>query len=368
MKFFNYIFRIILFGAAVLLLNVSCDDMEDKQHIQNSVTESSVTKIYVLSEGLFQMNNSTLAVYNFENQKMTTDFFTSANNRGLGDTANDIEQYGSKLYIVVNVSSDVEIIDASTGKSLKQISMFDDNGVARQPRYVDFYKGNAYVCSFDGTLARIDTTSMEINGIIKLGRNPDGICVANGKVYVTNSGGLDYPGYDNTVSVVDPDSFTEIKKITVGLNPYKIHADSEGDVYLISRGNYGDIPYKFQKINSVTDTLETSFDDIQALNFTIHKDTAYIYNYDYTTQTSWIKVFDCLNDVVISENFITDDTKLTTPYGIDVNPVNGDVYLTDAKSYTILGDVLCFSNKGELKFRLSEVGLNPNKVLFIKSD
>jgi len=355
----------ILMLLPVSLLMVSCDDMEDKTPPVNTITEKTISKIFILSEGLFNMNNSTLALYDFKSQTMNPDFFLSENKRGLGDTANDMKLYGSKLYIVVNVSSQIEVMDAATGKSLKQIPFFAENGTPRQPRYVAFADGNAYVCSFDGTLSRIDTTSLAVTGRITCGRNPDGICVANGKIYVSNSGGLDNPNYDNTVSVVDAHSFTETKKITVGINPSKIQADSEGDVYVVSRGNYGDIPYKFQKINSSTDELVKTFDDIPSLNFTINNDTAYIYNYDFSTNTCWIKVFDCRDDKMISDNFITDGTPLSTPYGIDVNPVNGDVYVTDAKTYVVWGDVLCFSRNGKLKFRLQEVGLNPNKVVFI---
>ncbi len=351
--------------SVCLFFMASCDDMHDKERKQSIVSETSVTAIYVLSEGLFNLNNSTLAYYNFEPVKLTSDLFLSMNKRGLGDTANDMAAYGAKLYIVVNVSSQVEVVDLATGQSIKRIPMFTDSEVARQPRYIDFDKGNAYVCSFDGTLVRIDTASLSITGIVKCGRNPDGLCMANNKIYVTNSGGLDYPNYDNTVSVIDAATFTETKKITVGINPSRIHADSEGDVYLVSRGNYGDIPYKFQKINSKTDELEQTFDDIQALNFTIHNDTAYIYNFDFNTQSSWIKVFDCKKEVIISNSFIADQTSLTTPYGIDVNPVNGDVYITDAKNFIVWGDVLCFDNKGKLKFKIEELGLNPNKTLFV---
>jgi DNA-binding beta-propeller fold protein YncE len=110
--------------------------------------------------------------------------------------------------------------------------------------------------------------------------------------------------------------------------------------------------------------LEQSFSDISALNFTIHNDTAYIYNFDFNTQSCWVKVFDCTTEKIISDQFITDGTELSTPYGVDVNPLNGDVYLTDAKSFTVWGDVLCFDKTGKLKFSINEIGLNPNKVVF----
>lgn len=346
------------------LLVLSCDDMEDKQKPLNTTGIYNANSIYVLSEGLFNGNNSTLAKFNFRNQNFDNNFFLTMNQRGLGDTGNDMAVYGSKLYIVINVSGTVEVLDAETGKSIRQIRILNNKNVSRQPRYITFDKNKAYVCNFDGTVCRIDTSSLQVEAIAECGKNPDGICVSNNKLYVSNSGGLNYPNYDNTVSVIDIPGFVEIKKITVGINPGKILVDNEGDVYLVSRGNYGKSGYKFQKINSSTDELVQTFDDIAALNFTIHNDTAYIYNYDFNTSKSWIKVFDCRSEKIISDNFISDSTSVATPYSIDVNPQNGDVYITDAKNYLVYGDVLCFDRNGKLRFKLKEIGLNPNKVVF----
>ena len=354
----------LLFVPTFMFVLSSCNDMEDQLRQNELPVAEEFTTFFVLSEGLFNLNNSTLAMYNLNTKETFTDFFLSVNKRGLGDTANDMGLYGSKLYVVVTVSSQVEILDASTGKSLKRIPMFNGQGIAREPRFIDFHNGKAYVCSFDGTVAKIDTASMKIEGFVTCGRNPDGICITNDKIYVSNSGGLSYPNYDNTVSVIDIETFKEIKKIIVGSNPYKLHADSEGDVYVVSRGNYRMQSGLFQKINSKTDEVAQSFDDIQALNFTIHNDTAYIYNYHPTSNQYSFVVFDCKSEIILNDNFITDGTVLHNPFGIDVNPANSDVYITEAYAYTIWGDVLCFDNHGKLKFRLREIGLNPNKVVF----
>ncbi|MBV5343397.1 hypothetical protein JZU68_07235, partial [bacterium] len=140
--------RWFVLGLGVFL--ISCDDMEDKLKPANTGLSNEPTQLYVLSEGLFNMNNSTLARYDLTKQTLVPDFFLATNKRGLGDTANDMGMYGSKIYVVVNVSSQVEVLDAATGKSLKRIALFDSKGVAREPRFVDFHNGKAYVCSFDG--------------------------------------------------------------------------------------------------------------------------------------------------------------------------------------------------------------------------
>lgn len=361
-KIFNINIQLLILSC---LLMLSCDDMEDKIPDGNHLQTNETSSILVLSEGLFNMNNSTLAKFNFSTNEFFPDYFSTINKRGLGDTAGDMELYGSKLYIMVNISSQIEVIDINTGKSLKQIPMFDEKGMERQPRHIAFFEGKAYVCSFDGTIAKIDTSSLKIENFVKAGLNPDGICVANRKLYVSNSGGLNYPAYDKTVSVIDISTFREIKKINVGINPGTIHSDNEGDVYVVTRGNYGSEEYKLHRISSITDSLLDTFSDIKAVNFTIHNDTAYLYNYDFANAGSWIKVFDCKHEKIIADQFITDETKIQTPYAIDINPSNGDVYISDAYQFTVLGDVLCFDRNGKLKFRIKEIGLNPNKIIFI---
>jgi YVTN family beta-propeller protein len=359
----NFLSKNILIIAFVIFFS-ACDDMKDvSTPIDLPSTPGETGKMYVLCEGLFNMNNSTLSLLNFDNHTLNSDFFLFQNNRGLGDTGNDMKRYGSKLWIVVNVSSQVEVVDLKSGISIKRIPFFNSNKVARQPRFITFEGSKAYVCSFDGTVARIDTASLNIEAIVSAGRNPDGITVANGKLYVSNSGGLDIPNYDNTVSVINLTTFTEIKKITVGINPFKIEADNECNIYVVSRGNNSNIKATWNRINSQTDELAETFSDLPVVNFTIHNDTAYLYNYDFTSNSYWVKTFDCKTRQIISNNFITDGTILERPFGIYVHPTSGNVYLTDARNYTTKGDLFCFNRNGKLLYKVENIGLNPSSIV-----
>ena len=352
------------------LFFIACDDLEDKPSIvpesNGDVFETGTAEMYILSEGLFNQNNSSLARYSFNRQRCTNNYFSANNQRGLGDTANDIAIYGNKIYVVVSVSSTVEVIDFPTGKSIRQISLLRDNGSSRQPRAIAFDKDKAYVCSYDGTVARIDTTSLEIEEIVTVGRNAEDICVQNGKLYVSNSGGLDYsgPGVDTTVSVIDITTFKETKKIEVGPNPGKILPGLEEAVYVVTRGTdieAGD--YHLVKIDSRTDAVATTYDE-KVLSFAIDGPIAYLYTYDYQPKDSVIKVFDLNAGTVIRDNFITDGTAIQTPFSIQLNPFSGNVYITEAYNYTVKGDVLCFNQQGQLQYRLNDIGLSPNTVLF----
>ncbi len=361
------LYKIYLAFIPILLGMAACtpEPKDDVLEIPNMPQNDSTAIVWVLNEGLFNMNNATLTYFNFTDKHPVQDYFKQQNARGLGDTGNDLQLYGSKMYCIVNVSSQVEVIDPQTGKSIKQIPLFGDGGVPRQPRYIAFDKNKAYVCSFDGTVARIDTASLQVEAVVKVGQNPDGICVANNKLYVSNSGGLNFPDYDNTVSVIDIVSFTEIQKIQVKPNPYRIQADAYGDVYVVSRGNPDEGQYCLQRINSQTDKLEQTFTNLNTLNFTIAGDYAYMYSYNFFTDVMWIKVLNVKTEQIERENFITDGTQLHTPYGINVDPNTGDVYITDAGDFTVTGDVYCFSKEGKLKFKFG-AGLNPNSMVFVK--
>lgn len=367
------LYRLLCWGKVFLLFPlffIACDDLEDKPSMvageSGDVFETGTAEMYILSEGLFNQNNGSLARYSFDQKMRTNNYFTANNQRGLGDTANDLAIYGNKIYVVVNVSSTVEVIDFPSGKSIRQISMLREDGSSRQPRSIAFDKDKAYVCSFDGTVARIDTASLDVEEVVTVGRNADDICVQNGKLYVSNSGGLDYSGsgVDTTVSVIDIATFKETKKIEVGPNPGKILPGLDDAVYLVTRGNdieAGD--YRLVKIDSRTDAVAKVYDE-KVLSFTLDGPIAYLYTYNYQTKNSAIKVFDLNKGEVIRENFITDGTTVHTPYSIQMNPFSGNIYITEAYNYTVRGDVLCFNQQGQLQYRLNEIGLNPNVIVF----
>jgi len=360
----NMIKKYFLLLLLLPLLSVSCK--KEPSAPDNPVSGNNPAKaVYVLNEGLFNMNNSSLTFFNLTDSTAQTDYFIAKNGRKLGDTGNDIAIYGSKMYIVVNVSSQLEVVDAASGVSIKRIPFFNGD-TPRQPRYIAFDKNKAYVCSFDGTVAVVDTATLEIENYITAGNNPDGIAITNGKIYVSNSGGLDAPDYDSTVSVIDIATQSEVKKITVRINPYRIVADDYGDLYVISRGNYGKIKMCLQVIDSKTDQLKYTFSDLEALNLAINGDTAYVYYYDYITGSgSKIMLIDVKNEKLIGNQFISDGTEIETVYGIAVDKYSGDVFISDAHGFINTGEVYCFDKQGKKKYSF-RAGLNPGQIAIWK--
>lgn len=347
------IFKLFSLFIIVSLTVSSCGHQPEPDNQEQ--IQSSANGLYILNQGLMNFNNSTISFYNTNSHTVTPHLFLNTNNRGLGDTGNDLQIYGSKMYCVVNISETVEVINSDNCRSIKQISL-----QGKSPRRIAFHEKYGYVSCFDGSIIKIDTTTLEVVATQRAGRNPEGLCVANGKLYVANSGGLDFPNYDNTISVFDLATFTPIKTIEVVCNPCIAIAD-EDDVYIISMGNYGDIVSTLQKIDSENDEVSHVF-SFPASNIFIDDDYGYIYFNEYTTQQHRFMVVDLDDKTIVNEQLIKDGTKITTPSAIFVHPITKEIFIADAGNYTSHGDVYCFSPQGNKLYSL-EAGINPSNIV-----
>lgn len=313
----------------------------------------------VLNEGLFQQNNATLGWFNFSDNSYTGNFFEQKTNRSLGDTGNDMKRYGGKIYIIVNVSSTIEVLDVSTGNSLGQISMIA-NGTPKQPRYITFNGPKAFITCYDGFVDVLDTASLTITNRIPVGVNPEGLTISNGKLFVANSGGLNFPNVDSTVSVIDLGSLQEITRITVGKNPGSIQADSNGDVYVITRGDYASIPSRMHRINATTNTLAQSF-SFDASGISKFNTNFLISYHDFSSGDNKIALFDPNNETMINTAYIP-TSAIQTLYGVHYSSITNKIYCLDAKNYTVTGQVHVFSPNGIFETSYN-VGLNPCNIL-----
>src|ERR1700749_1199428 len=129
---------------AFALLTVLASCHKDKNVPKPGTPTAERAGVYVLNQGSFGDNNSTLTYYDYASKKLTADLYATINGDKIGDTGNDAEIYGSKMYIAVNVSSVVDVVNAKTGKLIKQDSLVNGK-VKREPRSVVFYKGNAFI-------------------------------------------------------------------------------------------------------------------------------------------------------------------------------------------------------------------------------
>ena len=319
---------------------------------------------YVISEGGFTGNNTKLSYYTNSSATVVGDFFLQQNpalSVGLGGLGNDAIIYGSKLYIVMNGSGNVTVLNANDAVFIKKISFLINNLTNKQPRYAVGARGKVYVTAYDNTVTVIDTSSLTITKTINVGANPEGIAASANFLYVANSGGFNATP-DSTVSLIDLTTETEIRKIKVGVNPYKVEINTAGNVFVSANGDYGAIPASISIINGAVNLTSVNLgSNFSYSNIRIAGDIAYLYG----GSTGTAKVYNTATNTVVRNEFITDGTSVQTAYGVNVDEVSGDVYIADALNFVSSGKVTCFTSAGVKKFTFSvSPGVNPNKILF----
>lgn len=371
----------VVLGLFISLAFISCREEEtiflsSDTNVAAPRNDGKIEGFYLLNEGNMGMNRASIDVFNYRTGNYTTDIYSERNPtvvKELGDVGNDIKIYGNKVYAVINCSNKIEVIEKWTAKRIKKIDV-------PNCRYMAFYKNKAYVSSYSGPVAidpnaeigfvaEIDTTTLEIKRKVKVGYQPEQMVVHNGKLYVANSGGYRVPNYDRTVSVIDLEAFTEIKKIDVGINLSSMQIDSRGDIYVSSRGDYYNTPSNLFVIDTKTDERKIQL-DIPVSGMCLVDDLLYFYSVSWSYLTNSNKVtygvLDTRTKKIISDKVITDgtDKKIMIPYGIQVNPETKEIYISDAQNYVVTGYIYCFTPEGKLKWKTT-AGNIPAHIAFI---
>jgi len=344
----NYLFIALAFTVVL----TSCHKDKIAQNSGSPVPQRA--GLYVLNQGGFGDDNSTLTYYNYATKQLIPDFYALANpGKQLGDTGNDIEIYGSRMYIVVNNSNVVDVANAKTGVLIGQVAI-------NQCRSIVFNGSNAFVTSYDGDVQVIDTASLTITKFIYVGRDPEQMVIANNKLYVANSGGLSSVP-DSTVSVISLSSFAVENSIPVISNPVSVTTDASGNVYVLSLGNYGTIAGGLTIIDSNADTVKSKPAVSIGFNVPMTNLGNQIY---FPTADNKIAVYSSISNKIIQTNFITDGTVITSPYAIQADPTSGEIFVADAKDYSSDGTLDAFNSSGKLEYKLT-VGINPGKIAFV---
>jgi YVTN family beta-propeller protein len=320
------------------------------------------TGLFVLNQGLYGANNTALTYYDFSSSTPSTDFFKQVNGFGLGDTGSDMVIYGGKMYIVVNNSGYVAVVNSVSAKFIDTID-FKNNGVNRGPENVVAADGKVFVSTTDGNVAVIDTANLAITKFIKVGSNPAQMVVSGDKLFVSNTGGFSQ-SYDSTVSVILLSSLTESGRITVGINPGSIDTDNAGNIYVVCTGNYGTVAPSLVKANinsnTISKSVDSAFGTIRFYNNALYTTGGYL-------GTAKVGILNPDDLTPMRPTFVADGTTIQNPYGLDIDLATGDVYVGDARDYVSSGQVYCFDKNGIKKFSfLVTPGISPIRTVLIQ--
>lgn len=215
----NYLCLLLIFFNAFYFS--SCDKPPSPPQI-NIIPDSSGKGIFIVNEGNFTQGNASLDFLNLGLKQYYQNITKQANGKDLGDVLQSVNLINDKLYLVVNNSGKIEIIDPKTFKTKGTI-----NGLT-SPRYISkAYNNKAYISDlYDNKITVIDLLSNNIIKKIDLHGWTEEMISFDNKTYITNLG-------SNKIYVIDEINDVLIDSIEVEFAPKNILLDSNNKAWVL---------------------------------------------------------------------------------------------------------------------------------------
>ncbi len=358
-KYLNYPAYLFCGSFFLLLFLSSCMDDENRAEQQKpNLDANEVIRdrgVLILNEGNFMYGNASLSYYNLNTRKVINDIFYRQNNIPLGDVAQSAEIYEGELYIVLNNSGKVVVMNFGKYPALKAFDFTHKITGLNSPRYIKFISSSkAYISDlYARGISILDPATYTLGGRIDLSNsNPDFYQHPTEQmITINNQLFTNCYSFDDKVLVIDIENDRLIDSIKVLQQPNSMVLDKNLKIWVLCDGGfegstYGNSQPGLVRIDAMTHTVEKIFilpEDNWPSKLCINgsADTLYFLNGDVWRMP-------VLDDHLPEESFIPavsgSDRKLF--FGLGVDPRNSEVYVSDAIDHIQNGVIYRYSAEG----------------------
>ncbi|NUM31921.1 MAG: hypothetical protein HUU47_06320 [Bacteroidetes bacterium] len=291
---------------------------------------------FLTNEGTFGLGNASLYFINLKDESKNTnsDLFYAANGRKCGDVLQSINLIGENLWLVINNSGKIEVINSENLKTVQTIKNF------KSPRYtLKVNEEKVYVSDlYSNAISIVNSNNFTKVGEIKCSGWTEEMILVNNKVWVTNHN-------SNYVYIINPetDKISDSLEIAWGGssiiydNSNKIWVLCSGDATKNKTGGLFCIDEKKMKIEKKILFDKPDFNPIR-LKFNKENDSfLFVYKGIY-------KFSKYANS--LPSNPIIAEKKGSSFYGLTVDKTNGNILIADAGDYLSSGQILVYSPTG----------------------
>jgi DNA-binding beta-propeller fold protein YncE len=342
----------IIFLLLIALIAGSCRKPDEPGGtLDNEGTLFRGDGVFIINEGNYTWGNGSISYFSYDSSKLMNDLFQKINGRPLGDVPNSMVIYDAYAYIVVNNSGKVEVVKS---KSLESVATVTGLKSPRSIAVVDNNK--AYVSNlYSDSLTIINLKNYTISGYINIRRTSESILLTGKKAFVSNW----YGG--NEIVVVNTDLDKMIDSIVVGKEPESMVIDNKYTLWVLCNGgwmreNFAELVGINVQTNEVKKRLifPSILDSPSCLRTDGDGDTLYFLE-------KGIKRMNIDEIILPEEPFVTEGSRVF--YNLGINPVNGDIFVTDVVDYQQNGFVLKYDNKG-FSETVYQAGIIPSSMCF----
>tara|TARA_R110002096_G_scaffold135456_2_gene287155 strand:- start:57551 stop:58630 length:1080 start_codon:yes stop_codon:yes gene_type:complete len=353
----KYLFFSIL-SASIILQSCKEDPPEPPEPLATKA-------VYIGNEGLFPSGIGTLSRYTPEGNDVEHNIFQKANVYNSGASQVSITVDGDRLFIVSAADATVYAINTTTGIVEAK---FDDFG---SPRFVaKVAKDRYYISDWEAKGVRIlNMANKKLGKVLPTGLGPERMLLHDGKMFITNRGGVDEGKLknDSIVTVYDVSTDTLMASIRVGKNPNSLQLDSQNRLWVLSEGKENvaspsqSIPGDLRIIDVdslwVTDSIIFLDNSRRPEQLAVNKGGDKLYYMDN---------FESANIRVHLTNDSIDRETVFIPgvfYGLGTDLIHDEIYVADKSNEPLAGFVSRFGNDATLIIRF-QAGIKPKSFAF----
>lgn len=338
-------------------LTTSCSN--DDSDTNTSSKGSYSNGIWITNQGNFGSSNASLSFYNgtIENK-----VYQTVNNLDLGDTAQSTMIDGDQLYVIVNVSNKIVVINRHTGELITEIEGLNN------PRYATKVNDNQiYVTNWgDGSSATddfvsvINTDSYTIEKNIVVNEGPEKIVALNNKAYILHKGGW---GYGSTITTIDTTT-EETNTLIVGDVPSSFDVDGS-DLYILCEGNPF---YAITETEGKLYKIDTELNDEVSLVIDFDTDATLSHptNFQLSDNESNVAYYE-MAGTLYKQNLEANGTPTQVLQGLNISDMKIEgtsLYYTDAGDYSSAGSFVQYNLITQTEINKVTTDIIPGDITF----
>ena len=347
----------IIQALALLFFLGSCKPKEGTQPVINAAGD----KVYVTCEGRYQNGNSMLSLYFPQTGNVYSDVYQSANGKGIGDVLQSMVRIGDRLFLCVNNSDKIVVINAGDWKLQGTIPI-------HQPRYIlPVSATRAYVSTLkNGKVYIINTQTLQVTGSISMPfSDQEGLLLAGGGALICN-----WDSAAHSLSAVDTATDNIGNPILLPhASPTDIATDAEGKIWVVGGNIFQGLAPSLSRIDPLTGAVLADFNlpssaDAMRLSFNAAKDTLYWLETNYNGSASNNGVYrTSIHAGILPSTAFIPAVSNQYFWALGIEPSTGNIYVGDPKGFIQSGAVNIYRPDGVL-IKTFGVGVGPNHFYF----
>lgn len=313
--------------------------------------------VMIINEGNFSDADGSVSFYNPDTEETQSRIFEEENSRPYGGLLQSVTVHNEKAYLIDNLGSKIEVVEAGTFKWEATIS--EDLAL---PRFFAAIDNKAYVSNWgpfapdftspDSYIAVIDLDKMNVTKKIDVNPVPEGIIIIDEKLYVSSQA-------SSEITVIDTGTDTITGTIPVGFGPSHFVTDNQNRIWVACTGG------GVYAISPVTEEITTS---VKIENLTgrisINQNSQSI----YLLTSTWAPDYSYTENEVITLNTGSPEAvrkifSTRNLYGLGVNPASGEIYLANTNAFLGNGTIIKISADGTETGNFP-AGRGPNGFVF----